>query len=235
MKLLSLLLFPACLFGQSATLTLTADGTQPMTYAWLKNGTPIAGATASKLVLSPLKSTDSGAYTATALNAAGSATSGPLNLVVTAATTAAVDFSKQYVEASLPVKWDPPVGQWQTGFVVVPIKKVLDPGAHWDDTQSVYTVGTGEDGIYEVMVTLRAADNPPAFVSVGIAAGADNLDGNKTVWDVSPSAPASVYVHWGMQATVRRSYPAGAKIRCNLFVSSAFPVWGYDVVVRRLQ
>lgn len=238
MRNFALLLLSACsLVAQSATFTLTVDGTQPMTYAWLKNGTPIAGATASTLVLSPLKSTDTGVYAATALNAAGSATSNPVNLVVTAAAAPApvVDFSKQYVEASLLANWEPPVGQWKTGFAVVPVKKTFDPGNHWDDVNSVYTVGPGEDGVYEALMTLRAADNPPTFVSVGITATLDNMDGAKTVWNESPGpVPAGNYVHWGMQAIVRRNYAAGAKIRPNVFISSAFPLWGFEFVLRRV-
>ena len=47
---------------QSAvTLTVKADGTEPVTYQWFRNGSAIAGATADKLELPKVTFADSGA------------------------------------------------------------------------------------------------------------------------------------------------------------------------------
>ncbi len=48
--------------GQPATLTVAASGTGPLTYAWRKDGSPIAGATAASLSFASLSASDSGSY-----------------------------------------------------------------------------------------------------------------------------------------------------------------------------
>ncbi len=60
--------------GQSITLRGMATGTAPLTYQWLLNGTPIAGATTSTLVLPTLSAANNGTYSETTTNAYGSVT-----------------------------------------------------------------------------------------------------------------------------------------------------------------
>jgi hypothetical protein len=57
--------------GQKVSITVTADGTQPFTYQWMKNGTPIPGATAVTYVIVATVVADSAAYTAKVSNAVG--------------------------------------------------------------------------------------------------------------------------------------------------------------------
>lgn len=77
--------------GQSATLTVTANGSPPLTYEWRKAGVPLAnggnvsGVTTATLTLSPLSGADAGIYTVVVSNAAGSTTSGSATLTVQAA------------------------------------------------------------------------------------------------------------------------------------------------------
>jgi hypothetical protein len=47
--------------GETATFAVTASGTEPLNYQWQRNGTPIAGATASTYTTDPLTVADSGA------------------------------------------------------------------------------------------------------------------------------------------------------------------------------
>lgn len=234
MKLLALtLLAAAAAFGQtSATITVTADGTQPFTYSWKKDGATIAGATSKDLVLSPLASTQTGAYSATVLNAAGSATTAPTNLVVLTSSTAAVDLSKQYLEASLSGPWDPPVAQFPQ-FVITPLKKVSDPGNHFNDATGIYTVGAGEAGTYETTITLRVQDQPPPNVSIGLTSGTANLD-DGTLWVITPPAAPDDYVRFGAIHVLTRTLPAGAQIRWNLFIQKPIQIIGYRVTLRRL-
>ena len=70
--------------GQTATFTVKAISADPMTYQWRKNGTAIAGATASTLVLTNVQTTSQATYDVVVTNAFGSATS------TTAALTVAV-------------------------------------------------------------------------------------------------------------------------------------------------
>ena len=75
--------------GKTATFTVVASGSAPLSYQWRKNGAAISGA-ASSTYTTPAESTsDSGAsFTVTVSNSAGSVTSNAAILTVTAATTA---------------------------------------------------------------------------------------------------------------------------------------------------
>ncbi len=70
--------------GESVTFSVTASGSAPFTYQWLKNNTPVPDATAATLTLGNLVATDAGTYTVRVGNAAGSVTSSAFTLTVTA-------------------------------------------------------------------------------------------------------------------------------------------------------
>ena len=61
--------------GQSATFSVAAFGSAPLTYQWQKNGTAIVGATASTLALTNVAATDTASYTAIVSNSAVTVTS----------------------------------------------------------------------------------------------------------------------------------------------------------------
>ena len=62
--------------GSTATFSVTATGTAPLSYQWLKSGTPISGATGASYTTPTVTLTDSGAsFTVTVTNSAGSVTS----------------------------------------------------------------------------------------------------------------------------------------------------------------
>ncbi|NYF51548.1 beta strand repeat-containing protein [Tunturiibacter gelidoferens] len=69
--------------GQTATFSVTATGTAPLTYQWSKNGTVIAGATSSSYTTPATVIGDNNSqFTVTVTNAAGGATSNPATLTV---------------------------------------------------------------------------------------------------------------------------------------------------------
>ena len=70
--------------GDSVTFTAAASGIPPATYQWQKNGTNLAGATNSTLVLSNLQLADAATYRVIATNSSGSATSNGAVLTVRA-------------------------------------------------------------------------------------------------------------------------------------------------------
>ncbi len=73
--------------GQTATFTVGATGTSPMTYQWSKNGAAISGATSSTYTTPAETTGDNNAkFTAVVTNSAGSATSNVATLTVNAAT-----------------------------------------------------------------------------------------------------------------------------------------------------
>jgi Bacterial Ig domain/Putative Ig domain/Immunoglobulin domain/Right handed beta helix region/Immunoglobulin I-set domain len=75
--------------GQTATFTVMANGTAPLTYQWQKNGTNIAGATSASYTTSATTTSDSGStFDVVVSNSAGTATSNPATLTVNTAAVA---------------------------------------------------------------------------------------------------------------------------------------------------
>src|SRR5204862_498908 len=75
--------------GQTATFTVTATGTAPLSYQWQKNGTAIGGATAASYTTPATTASDNGAqFTVVVSNAVGSVTSNAAALTVNAALVA---------------------------------------------------------------------------------------------------------------------------------------------------
>lgn len=73
--------------GQTATFSVSAAGTAPVSYQWSKNGGAISGATSSTYTTLPETASDNGAqFTVTVSNVAGRATSTAATLTVNAAT-----------------------------------------------------------------------------------------------------------------------------------------------------
>jgi hypothetical protein len=69
--------------GQTATFTVTATGTAPLTYQWQRNGVDIPGATSSSYTTPPLTAADDGAtYRVIVSNASGTVTSAAATLTV---------------------------------------------------------------------------------------------------------------------------------------------------------
>lgn len=69
--------------GFTASFSVQASGTAPLSYQWRRNGVDIAGATSPNYVTPPLSLADSGAlYTVVVTNAAGSALSNQVRVTV---------------------------------------------------------------------------------------------------------------------------------------------------------
>jgi uncharacterized delta-60 repeat protein len=75
--------------GARVRFAVAATGAGPFTYAWRRNGAPIAGGTAAELVLPATTAADEGDYDCVVTSALGSTTSAParLNLIEAAAGT----------------------------------------------------------------------------------------------------------------------------------------------------
>ena len=71
--------------GAGAGFTVLVSGTSPFSYQWLRNGTPLAGATAATYTLAAAQPADSGSYAVTVSNSAGFVTSAAATLTVSAA------------------------------------------------------------------------------------------------------------------------------------------------------
>jgi hypothetical protein len=72
--------------GSTATFTVAANGTAPISYQWLKNGTPVATTTTPSYTTPATTASDNGAtFSVVVSNAGGSVTSATATLTVTAA------------------------------------------------------------------------------------------------------------------------------------------------------
>src|SRR5437016_11102950 len=75
--------------GQTATFTVAATGTAPLSYQWRKNGVAIAGMTSSSYTIPAATTADNGAqFTVVLSNSGGSVTSSVAMLTVSAASVA---------------------------------------------------------------------------------------------------------------------------------------------------
>src|SRR5271156_4509865 len=78
--------------GQTATFTVTADGTAPLTYQWQKGSTSITGATSASYTTPATTTANSGSqFSVVVSNAIGSVTSNSATLTVNAAAPATTD------------------------------------------------------------------------------------------------------------------------------------------------
>lgn len=68
--------------GATATFSVVASGTSPLTYQWRKGNTAISGATAATLTLAAVVATDEDVYSVVVANAVGSVTSNAAALTV---------------------------------------------------------------------------------------------------------------------------------------------------------
>lgn len=123
--------------GATATLTVTAGGSQPLSYRWLKNGNTINGANGPSLTLGPLGSTDTADYRVVVSNNFDSVTSAVAHVEV--AGTPTVDI------------------QLHSGIVIhgtvglhyrVEWRDALTPGSPWTPLQDVLSLPTAT---YEVI------------------------------------------------------------------------------------
>ncbi|HEY1108233.1 MAG TPA: immunoglobulin domain-containing protein, partial [Opitutaceae bacterium] len=155
--------------GRAVTLTVSVNGTAPFTYQWKKGGANITNATLSTLVLDPVRRTDDGSYTVTVTNSAGSVTSSPVTLAVTAATAPSgvyiynYSYSTLYFGQTLTLSSahsgsDPYTYQWKKDGIVI-------PGAT-TNSYSKANAQAADAGSYTVTVTNIAGSSTSSAYAV---------------------------------------------------------------------
>jgi hypothetical protein len=162
--------------GGTATFTVVASGTAPLSYQWSKGGVAISGATSATYALTNVQAANAGSYTCTVTNSAGSVTT--TAAVLTVSTTAvAPGIATQPAGATVTVGGNvtftvaangslPLTYQWYVGGVAI-------SGA----TSASYTIASvqaANAGSYTCTVTnsVGSATSSAAVLTVGSAAAA---------------------------------------------------------------
>ena len=173
--------------GESATLTVTADGTAPLSYQWQRNGTDVAGATnLTYAVPAALVSDDGASYTVTIGNSAGHVTSSAAVLHVTGASITqligasggVVTLGSNGLKATITF----PVGALSANTAIT--MQSLPPAAGETLRLSIHPAGIVFAQPVTAMIEYPIGRTPAAFATVGQSLGTDTaylattLDGN---------------------------------------------------------
>jgi len=94
--------------GASSTLTTTAEGVPPFSYAWMRNGLVLPGATANSITLSPLAEDDAGVYAVIVAGANGTVTNS-----ATMTLAEAPELGAAFGVGELTLNWPPGNTGWQ--------------------------------------------------------------------------------------------------------------------------
>jgi sugar lactone lactonase YvrE len=185
--------------GSSVSFSVTASGTAPLSYQWLKGGANISGATAATYSIASAATGDAGTYTVVVTNSAGNATSNGATLTVNAVATAtapsittqptsqtvtvggAVSFSVA-ASGTAPLSY-----QWQKGGANISGATAA--------TYSIASAATSDAGTYTVVVTNSAGNATSNGATLTVNAVATATAPSIT------SQPASVTVSAGQSAT----------------------------------
>ena len=169
--------------GQTATFSVTANGTGTLTYQWNKGGAAISGATASTYTTPATTNADNGSqFTVTVSNNAGNVTSNAATLTVTAAATLILNASQgslNFASVNIGSSSVLPVSFTNAGTGNVTISNVSISGAGY----SASGVSSGQILTPGQTATLNVTFTPSS---------AGSLPGNVTVASNATNSPASV-------------------------------------------
>ena len=140
------------LVGQSVTFSVTADGTQPFSYQWSKDGAVIAGATGETYNIGAVKLADAGNFSAVVSNSAGSTTSDLATLIVNQGVAFTTQPAGQVVTVGAAVTFTAVV----TGSPAPTYQWMKNGAAIAGATSATYTIAAAavaDSGTYTVVAT----------------------------------------------------------------------------------
>ncbi len=153
--------------GASASLSATAGGTAPFTYQWLFNGSNIAGATGTNLLLPDVQAANAGSYAVMIANIAGSATSTVATLTVLVPPTVDLTPTNETIVSgrtfilSPEVNGSAPMGyEWQFNNSTL-------PGAQ-SEVLTLTNLQPEQTGAYNLVVTNAAGSATSAVVNLRV-------------------------------------------------------------------
>ena len=169
--------------GQTATFSVMATGTAPLTYQWKKDGTSISGATSSTYTTPATSSADNAAvFTVVVTNGTGSVTSSSATLTVTAAVPPAITVQ--------PTAQSITAGQTATFSVTATGTGTLS--YQWKKNGTNITGGTGATSNSYTTPDMGYAGNGAVY-SVEVSNSAGSITSSTATLTVSKSTTAQSY------------------------------------------
>ncbi len=166
--------------GSTATFTVVASGTGPLSYQWRAGGTAIAGATTTSYTTPPTSAADNGkSFTVSVSNSVGSVTSSPAILTVTSAPPSSPSITSQ--PASQSVTAGSPAS-----FTVTATGGSLS--YQWQRNGSDILGATGST--YTIPATVTTDDGSTFTVSVANSAG--TISSIAATLSVAPATPDGI-------------------------------------------
>ena len=200
--------------GQTASFTVAASGTAPLTYQWQKNGTAISGATSSTYTTPTTAIGDTDAvFTVVVSNGTGTATSSSATLTVTAGAVALAITSQpaaQTVTEGQPATFsvtatgtEPLSYQWKkngTAISGATSSTYTTPTTAIGDTDAVFTVvvsnGTGTATSSSATLTVTPVSAPVAPTITTQPASQSVVAGQSATFSVVANGSATLAYQW---------------------------------------
>jgi hypothetical protein len=157
--------------GQTATFSVVANGTGPLSYQWQQNGVNIAGATASSYTTSATTTSQSGTkYDVVVSNSAGSVTSTSATLTVSAVPAPAIQVNSSVTFTSTVVGTTSSQAFFitNTGTATLSITQVNESGAAFSvgSFSSPLNIGAGQQTTISVSFNPTAAGSASGSLSI---------------------------------------------------------------------
>jgi hypothetical protein len=198
------------LAGQTATFSVAATGTGPLSYQWNKGGTAIGGANSTSYTTPVATSADNGAqFTVTVSNSAGKATSAAATLTVSAVTTLlnASQTNLNFVNVNIGSNSVLPVVFTNGGNSDITISNVTISGAGYtaSGVQSGQIVKPGQTATLNITFAPSGTGSMPGTVQV--ISNATNSPASVTLSGTGvQTATHSVTLTWTASTSVVNGY-----------------------------
>jgi hypothetical protein len=175
--------------GATATFSVVATGTAPLSYQWSKNGTVVSGATAASYTTPATVSVDNGAsFTVKVSNVAGSQTSNPATLTVNAV-GAATPIMFQHIASSANPAGDGISGHafvFRTEKLPANTVAVMGVSAPSNITVSISDTLAGSWSAAQCVATGGGVNSAVFVQALGAAGGTDTITINVGSANIQP-------------------------------------------------